>query len=47
MAKSAERMEQSSDWGRTLEGLGEKVIRYGLAIILLWVGALKFTAYEA
>lgn len=47
MATSAERMEQSSDWGRTLEGLGEKVIRYGLVIILLWVGALKFTAYEA
>ncbi len=33
--------------GRTLEGVGEKVIRYGLVIILLWVGALKFTAYEA
>lgn len=49
MATSAERMErgESSDLGRTLEGLGEKVIRYGLVIILLSVGALKFTAYEA
>jgi len=33
--------------GDTLENLGENIIRYGLVIILLWVGALKFTAYEA
>ncbi len=33
--------------GYTLENVGAKVIRYGLVIILLWVGALKFTAYEA
>ncbi len=32
---------------RTLEGVGEKIIRYGLVVILLWVGALKFAAYEA
>ncbi len=49
MATTGERMERTevSDLGRTLENLGEKVIRYGLVIILLWVGALKFTAYEA
>ncbi len=49
MATSAERMErtESSDPGRTLEGVGAGIIRYGLVIILLWVGALKFTAYEA
>ncbi len=41
-----ERAERS-DLGRTLENVGEKVIRYELVIILLWVGALKFTAYEA
>ena len=33
--------------GYTLENLGANIIRYGLVIILLWVGALKFTAYEA
>ncbi len=33
--------------GRTLEDIGAKVIRYGLVVILLAVGALKFTAYEA
>jgi uncharacterized membrane protein YkgB len=32
---------------RTLENLGAGLIRYGLVIILLWVGALKFTEYEA
>jgi len=34
-------------WGGRLEGLGVLLLRYGLVIILLWVGALKFTAYEA
>lgn len=33
--------------GYTLENIGGAVIRYGLVIILLSVGALKFTAYEA
>lgn len=33
--------------GYTLENIGANVLRYGLVIILLWVGALKFTAYEA
>ncbi len=49
MAANVERMERSdnSDVGRTLKGIGEHFIRYGLVVILLWVGALKFTAYEA
>lgn len=49
MATSEERMERagSSDLGLTLESVGAKIIRYGLVIVLLWVGALKFTAYEA
>ncbi len=33
--------------GFTIEKFGGCVLRYGLVIILLWVGALKFTAYEA
>ena len=32
---------------RRLESLGAAIIRYGLAAVLLWVGLLKFTAYEA
>lgn len=38
---------QESSLGMTLENAGASVIRYGLVIILLSVGALKFTAYEA
>jgi len=33
--------------GRRLEGLGTILLRYGLVVILLWVGLLKFTTYEA
>jgi reactive chlorine resistance protein C len=32
---------------RRLEGIGAAVIRYGLALIIVWIGALKFAAYEA
>lgn len=34
-------------WGRRLEAAGALLLRYGLVTILLWVGALKFAAYEA
>lgn len=34
-------------WGERLELYGTFLLRYGLVIVLLWVGALKFTAYEA
>ncbi len=49
MATNAEHIEHTNTdgWGNTLENLGANIIRYGLVIILLWVGALKFTAYEA
>lgn len=30
-----------------LERVGAAVIRYGLALVLVWIGALKFAAYEA
>ena len=33
--------------GHTLENIGAAVIRYGLVAVLLWVGLLKFTAFEA
>ncbi len=36
-----------NDRGAKLERLGTIVLRYGLVIVLLWVGMLKFTAYEA
>ena len=30
-----------------LEKVGAIVIRYGLVLVLAWIGAMKFTAYEA
>jgi len=49
MVTRTETMERTDTdgLGYTLENIGAKVIRYGLVIILLSVGALKFTAYEA
>ena len=30
-----------------LKGIGTHIARYGLVIVLLWIGGMKFTAYEA
>lgn len=30
-----------------LENIGRFVTRYGLALVIFWIGAMKFTAYEA
>ena len=40
-------MNTSHSAAHRLESFGQNFTRYALAIILLWVGALKFTAYEA
>ncbi len=47
MENTENRVGNTNDLGLTLENVGEKIIRYGLVIILLSVGALKFTAYES
>jgi uncharacterized membrane protein YkgB len=31
----------------TVQALGEHATRYGLVVVLLWIGAMKFTSYEA
>lgn len=31
----------------TIEAIGRHSIRYGLVAVLAWIGAMKFTAYEA
>jgi reactive chlorine resistance protein C len=33
--------------GDRLRALGTHATRYGLVVVLLWIGAMKFTAYEA
>ena len=37
----------ADDTGAKLQAAGEFVFRYGLVSIFLWIGCLKFTAYEA
>jgi uncharacterized membrane protein YkgB len=32
---------------RTVEAVGRQSVRYGLVLVLLWIGGMKFTAYEA
>jgi len=36
-----------NDTGRRFRTLGEILIRYGLVLVLGWIGAMKFTHYEA
>jgi uncharacterized membrane protein YkgB len=33
--------------GARLERVGHHIVRYGLALVLMWIGAMKFTTYEA
>lgn len=40
-------MDNTNNTQFTLQKLGEIMLRYGLVIMLLWVGALKFLKYEA
>lgn len=30
-----------------LQGVGKFLLRYGLVLVIAWIGAMKFTAYEA
>lgn len=39
--------EDPDTMGAKLMRAGEFVLRYGLAAVFLWIGLLKFTAYEA
>lgn len=40
-------MATSEETGIKLMDIGALILRYGLVVILLWMGALKFTTYEA
>ena len=42
--ESGARIEQISS---TITALGHRVIRYGLAVVIGWIGMMKFTGYEA
>ena len=34
-------------WAQRMETVGRHSLRYGLVLVLLWIGGMKFTAYEA
>jgi uncharacterized membrane protein YkgB len=34
-------------WAQSLEVIGRQTLRYSLVLVLLWIGGMKFTAYEA
>jgi reactive chlorine resistance protein C len=35
------------NWAERVETAGRHCVRYGLVLVLLWIGGMKFTAYEA
>src|SRR3954469_9138146 len=41
------RADSNEQIGAKLTGLGNGVLRYGLAVVVGWIGMMKFTAYEA
>jgi uncharacterized membrane protein YkgB len=41
------KVNSSAGSGEKIRLAGEHFIRYGLVLVLLWIGAMKFTAYEA
>ena len=45
--KSAPQRESRQDLSLTVQALGAHLVRYGLVLVLAWIGAMKFTAYEA
>ncbi len=47
MATSTIETDAAASPIHTLENIGAFVIRYGLAVVITYVGLLKFTAYEA
>lgn len=47
METMMEQMTSTQSTERILEDIGARLLRYGLVIILIWIGALKFAAYEA
>ena len=41
------RVSVVENYGERLETAGRHSIRYGLVLVLVWIGGMKFTAYEA
>jgi uncharacterized membrane protein YkgB len=37
----------TGNWAERIETVGRHCVRYGLVLVLVWIGGMKFTAYEA
>jgi uncharacterized membrane protein YkgB len=44
---SAVNIRTAGEWSVAIEDLGKVIVRWGLVVVLAWIGAMKFTAYEA
>ncbi len=40
-------LESDIAWSEKLQALGTFMTRYGLVVVFAWIGAMKFSAYEA
>ena len=47
MSSLGVRPESAASAGIKAESFGLQVVRYSLVLVLVWIGAMKFTAYEA
>ena len=47
MSRTVAQIQTISTAKNAFEKLGAFLIRYGLVLVLGWIGAMKFTAYEA
>src|SRR5688572_23435427 len=47
--QSAEHLLKGSrtTWADRFEIVSRQAVRYGLVLVLIWIGGMKFTAYEA
>jgi uncharacterized membrane protein YkgB len=41
------RLAQAQEIVASMTALGHRVLRYGLALVIGWIGKMKFTGYEA
>ncbi|MGE0826400.1 MAG: YkgB family protein [Candidatus Binatia bacterium] len=45
--RSQTRAAEQAEIGARVQVFGEHLIRYSLVLVLVWIGAMKFTGYEA
>src|SRR5262245_51501280 len=45
--KRSQRDPMHLSWAQGIEAVGRHSVRYGLVLVLVWIGGMKFTAYEA